>query len=101
MRIQNNRSGEQSVSHLEDKCLHLTSLVVAVVHCAEDVLCPAHRPVAPAHGALRAARPVAVGAVLAHPLLLASLLLATILGGFHLRIGNSYHILKYIMMSES
>ena len=61
----------------------LTSLV-AVVHRAEDVLCPGHRLVAPTHRALGAAGPVAVGAVLAHPLLLGAILLATILCCLHL-----------------
>ena len=64
-----------------------TSLVVGVVGGAVDVLGAAEAGglVAAAHGALAAARPVAVGAVLAHPLLLAPVLLARLLGGLHLR----------------
>ena len=61
----------------------LTSLV-AVVHRAEDVLGPGHRLVAPTHRALGAAGPVAVGAVIAHPLLLGAILLAAILCRLHL-----------------
>ena len=63
---------------------NLTSLVIAVVYRAEDVLGPGHRLVAPTHRALGAAGPVAVGAVVAHPLLLGAILLATILCRLHL-----------------
>ena len=63
---------------------NLTSLVIAVVHRAEDVLSPGHRLVAPTHSALGAAGPVAVGAVIAHPLLLGAILLAAILCRLHL-----------------
>ena len=62
----------------------LTSLVVAVVHGAEDVLRPGHWLVAPTHRALGATRPVTVGAILAHPLLLTAILLTTILCCLHL-----------------
>ena len=58
---------------------NLTSLVIAVVHRAEDVLSPGHGLVSSTHRALGAAGPVAIGAVFAHPLLLGAILLATIL----------------------
>ena len=63
---------------------NLTSLVIAVVHRAEDVLSPGYGLVATTHRALGAAGPVAVGAVFAHPLLLGAILLATILCRLHL-----------------
>ena len=57
------------------------------IDSAVDVLCaPEHGGLlAPAHGALGGARPVAEGAVLADPLLLAPLLLWTVLSALHLQ----------------